>query len=104
MTICGSTINMTIDRSMAIDSENFPPLSCCPSQLFQNLFRILPADTGIRDTDAILQPSFAFFGNLLSTCIIVSGVKLGRRARRFPPSLMLLSIITPMMASSPFSI
>jgi hypothetical protein len=65
-----STIIGMLD--VAIRFGGFPSFLHGRGELLEHLFGVFPADASISDTDAILEASFAFFRNLLTSCVVVS--------------------------------
>lgn len=70
---------------------------------FKHRFSIIPSDASISNANTVSQSCLALLWNFL--CAYILSVKLIVNGWCVDlPSLMLLSIMTPMMASSPFSI
>lgn len=70
-------------------------------ELFQNIFSIIPMDAGIGDADAIFKARFAFSGHFLATCKSLSPASATQSSSQYVPSLIWLSIMTPIIADSP---
>lgn len=85
-------------------SQDFSSLLHRLSQIVKYLHGIRPVDAGICNTDAVLEPGFALLRYLLVAYSPIL-VKFRRWKAFFnnPPSSMLLSIISPMMAVSPLA-
>lgn len=75
-------------------------------EVLEHSFCVLPVDASIGDTDTVLKAGLALRGDLLVTCKTTVSNRIPTLIKEMEsiPSLMLLSIMTPMIAVSPAAI
>jgi hypothetical protein len=81
-----------------------PSLGDSCSKLLEHLFCVFPVDACVRDADTVLEAVLALLGHLLVAYVLRQLTRRGIEWTPSLPSLMLLSIMTPMMPVSPAAI